>query len=338
MMKTMKKKSNRLPRLTLALLILGLFTALAGCGSSKSAETVAETMAYPADMKNEMQLQETAAAEPAAMTDQALSDASGISQTLPADRKLIRDVDMNVESTEFEKLISQITSKVTELGGYIETSNISGVSVNSFEYGERRHANITARVPGEKLNELLQAVETSGNITNKSESVTDVTLQYSDIESHKKSLTVEQERLWSLLEKADTLEAVIALEARLSEIRYQLEAFESQLRLYDNQVAYSTVTLNISEVKHFTPAAPDTVGALIQKGISRSLTQISDAGINLFVWVISNSPILLLLGVILFIIILILKKAVKKQRNPFYEHSDFEEQGKKTEKNSREEE
>ena len=46
-----------------------------------------------------------------------------------------------------------------------------------------------------------------------------------------------------LKEKADTLDAVIALEKRLSEIRYDLESMESQLRLYDNQVEYSILRL-----------------------------------------------------------------------------------------------
>lgn len=58
-------------------------------------------------------------------------------------------------------------------------------------------------------------VEDQANVTERSETTTDVTLQYSDLESRKKTLTTEQERIWALLEKADTLEAVIALEERL---------------------------------------------------------------------------------------------------------------------------
>ena len=95
-------------------------------------------------------------------------------------------------------------------------------------------------------------VEDQANVTERSETATDVTLQYSDLESRKKTLTTEQERIWALLEKADTLEAVIALEERLSEIRYQLESMESQLKLYDNQVDYSTVSIHISEAVSYT--------------------------------------------------------------------------------------
>ena len=90
--------------------------------------------------------------------------------------------------------------------------------------------------------------------------------------------------------------AVIALESRLSEIRYQLESFESQLRLYDNQVDYSTVELHISEVQSLTPTAPDNLGTRISKGFDRSLSRLADNTISLFVWVVSNSPYLILLA------------------------------------------
>ena len=132
-------------------------------------------------------------------------------------------------------------------------------------------------------------------------------------ESRKKSLTIEQERLWALLEKADTLEAVIALEERLSEIRYQLEGFESQLRTYDNQVDYSTVHISIQEVGVFTPTAPDSVGTRIQKGFVRNLENVSNSLTDLLVWVISHLPALVLLAVVAAGIRTIVKKLLRRK-------------------------
>ena len=40
---------------------------------------------------------------------------------------------------------------------------------------------------------------------------------------------------------------------RLSEVRYQLESIESQLRTFDNRIDYSTVYLYIDEVEVFSP-------------------------------------------------------------------------------------
>jgi len=211
-----------------------------------------------------------------------------------------------VETTEFDQLIRDISQNVTDAGGYMEQSDISGSSISGAN--GRRNASFTARVPSGKLDSFVTQVSQQGNITNKSEYTQDVTLQYSDIESRKKSLTIEQERLWALLEKADTLEAVIALEERLSEIRYQLESFESRLRTYDNQVDYSTVYIYIYEVPVLTPTTPDTFGTRIQKGFSRNLELVTTTAVNLTVWFLSSLPALSVLAVIVLILTFVTRK------------------------------
>ena len=182
----------------------------------------------------------------------------------------------------------------------MESSDVSGVSVNSYGGSQQRHADIRARIPADRLDRFVETVESAGNVTSKQEQVTDVTLQYSDAESRKKSLEIEQERLWALLEKADSLDAVVALEARLSEIRYELESYTSQLRLYDNQVDYSTVSIYMREVKDLTPTAPDSIGTRIQKGFNRSLNNLGEAVTDLLCGLPSTVPScsywLLLLG------------------------------------------
>ena len=153
-------------------------------------------------------------------------------------------------------------------------------------------------------------------MTNKQESVEDVTLSYADVESRKKTLLVEQERLWALLEKADTTEAIITLESRLSEIRYQLESYESQLRLMENQVSYSTVNLYVEEVILLTPTEEETVGSRIRRGFSE----------NLFVMLISYSPVIILCLALLVIV----WWAVKIQANR--NKTDIQEEGQEKKK------
>lgn len=84
-----------------------------------------------------------------------------------------------------------------------------------------------------------------GNVTQKNESVEDVTLQYVDVESRKKALETEQERLMELLSSAENMEDLLAIESKLSEVRYELENYGSQLRMLDNQIDYSTVNVDV---------------------------------------------------------------------------------------------
>lgn len=297
-----------------AALLFAAAVGITACGSSKSSMTAETTAA----MASEAAYQETAYDEAYDSVSTKAESGSGISgpagQTaaLPAGRKLIRNVTMQVETDQFDQMISGINAKISELGGYVEQSDISGNSMNYRGEPLPRYANITARIPGNKLDSFVGAVSDSGNITNKSESTQDVTLQYSDVESRKKSLEIEQERIWQFLEKAESIDTVITLEQRLSDIRYQLESMESQLRLYDNQVDYSTVYLNISEVTAFTPTAPESTGTRIKNGLADNFQALTQALTNLLVFLITTSPFWIPLAVILAIVITAMRRHNRK--------------------------
>lgn len=229
----------------------------------------------------------------------------------PIERKLIRNVNMDLETREFDTLTKSISDAVTTFGGYIQQSDVSGNSLNWSGDRSSRYSSITARIPSDKLDAFLTEVSSQGNVTYKNESVQDVTLQYTDITSRKKTLQMEQERLWALLEKAESVDAVIALESRLSEVRYQLESLESQLRSLDNQIVYSTVYLSIQEVQVLTSTDPDTIPVRIQKGLSRSLNQLQVSSVDFVVWFVSSLPILIVLAVLVLIVIAVLQKIFK---------------------------
>ena len=187
-------------------------------------------------------------------------------------------------------MIPALKTQIRQFGGYIENENVSGNQLDWQGNPMMRWADLTVRVPKDRLDEFLNGVESAGNVVRRSESTKDVTLQYSDIESRKKTLKIEQDRLWVLLEKADSMDSIIALEERLSDIRYELESYESQLRLYDNQIEYSQVTLNINEVKRYTEAVPESAGEQILKGLSDNGRRLAEGVKNFGICVIITSP------------------------------------------------
>lgn len=235
-------------------------------------------------------------------------------EATPVERKLIRNVSMHLETREFDALTKSISDAVTFFGGYMEQSDVSGNSLYWSDERSSRYSNLTARIPENKLDAFLTEVSGQGNVTYKNESVQDVTLQYTDITSRKKTLQMEQDRLWELLEKAESIDAVIALESRLSEVRYQLESIESQLRTLDNQIVYSTVYLSIQEVQVLTSTDPDTIPVRIQKGLSRSFNTLKISSVDFLVWFISSLPILAVFAVLVFIAVIIFKKPLKRRK------------------------
>jgi len=303
---------------------IAAMTLTACGGASKSADsaavmtTAAAAMAPAAGAANGAYKSEMGMAEPyeyVAETEMdagsSLTTSAGVDPVVDLGRKLIRTIHLDVETDDFDVLLEKLNQQIATLAGYVEQSDISGKSIQN-DYSRRR-AYMTVRIPSTKLDQFVDSVEDNGNVTNKSETTTDVTIQYSDLESRKKSLTIEQDRIWALLEKADTLESVIALEERLSEIRYELEAMESKLRLYDNQVDYSTVYINIEEVKIYTPTAPLTIGERIEKGFTRNVENMKNSAIDFIVWAASSTPILIPLLAVVIVVILILRKVLAKK-------------------------
>jgi hypothetical protein len=246
-----------------------------------------------------------------------LSSTSAITtndELLSSQDKIIRRVFMDVETQEFDTLISSIDTKINQLGGYIQSSEISG---RRYYYSDDlRYGNIIARVPKNKLNEFINTVKKEANVISKQEQTENVTLEYVDTESRKKALEIEQERLLSLLEKVETLEDIITLETRLSSVRYELQSYETKLRTLDNLVDYSTVTLSIQEVEHMSPAVETerTVWNRIQTGFGNTMFQLSEGLKNFFVWFVVTLPYLIIWALIITAVALIFNKYLRKKK------------------------
>ena len=232
------------------------------------------------------------------------------------ERKLIKTVNLNLETENYDSLMEGLEAEISRLGGYIEYKDAYHGDYTSQSKGyHNRHANITARIPAKKLEEFTGNVAIIGNITYESESVEDVSLQYVDLSSHKKMLLTEQERLIELLENATTMEDIIAIESRLSQVRYQIESMESQLRTFDNQVDYSTVHINVREVEHYTPQPEKSTWDRIKIGFGENVYLVTN-GLKNFVieFVIAIPVILVWVAVIVLVICLghfVIKKKVK---------------------------
>jgi len=310
-------------------LALSVFTAallLTGCGSSGAATggtkamsngmmEAAAPMEAPDYATDDVYYGEESAqmesAERALDADEAGEQAESAQNT---NRKLIRTVSLDVETQEYESLIARIKDRVKALNGYVEESNEYNGS--TYYSGQSRNAYMTLRIPADRLDDFLSEVAEESNITRQSENVTDVTLSYVDMESHRNVLRAEEERLTEMLADTETIEEMIYIESRLSEVRYQIESMESQLRTYDNKVDYATVTINVTEVEVLTPVEPEqepTTWQRLSGGFMESLVNVGTGIRDFVVGVIIALPYLVVWGLIIFVIVLIIRKIIKSR-------------------------
>jgi hypothetical protein len=128
------------------------------------------------------------------------------------------------------------------------------------------------------------------------------------------ALQTEETRLLELMAKAETMSDLLEIEARLTDVRYELERVTSQLRSYDDLVNYATIYLNIEEVKEYTPVAEKTRWQKITDGFVKSLKGVWNGALDFFVWLIVNLPYLLVIGAVAFVVVFLIRRAAKKRK------------------------
>lgn len=293
------KRSHKTALAVVLALLLAL--SLGACGSSggNSKYDSASSSSAAQDMAPE------AATEDGFDGD---GETGGTEAVRPQDRKLITTVNIQAETREYDGFMTWIEEKTAQAGGYIESSDM-------YSYNEReRSCDLTLRIPADRLNGFLKEMGETCNIVQRSVKEDDVTLDYVDAESYRDALLVEQERLLDLLERAESLEDIMNIEDRLTTVRYQLQNYESTIRVYDNQINYSTVRLSIREVAELTEPEPDSWGSRALQGMKDNARDIARFFQELALLIVTHIPALLLAGVVILIVLLATAKYRREAR------------------------
>ena len=223
------------------------------------------------------------------------------------DRKLILSAHMNLETQDLDDTNTKLTQLVEKYNGYFQSNSI----YSRGSYTRICDANI--RIPADNYSMFIEEVKLLGNTISYSETVDDVTAYYMDIEARLNSLKVQEEKVLEFYEKANTIEDLMAVESRLSELRYEIESYEAQIKNYDLLVAYSTLDISISETKQYSPTSPNFFTRLsnaFTNGFSNFIDSIEDVVID----VVYNIWTILLLILIGFIGYRIYKKVRNRRK------------------------
>lgn len=253
-------------------LFLALLLSLSACGSS-SGGTANSAAAGDASADNGWAEAAMDAADTAGGAD---------FSAVRRNAKLILNADLSLETQDFEKSAADIEKMTAEAGGYIESSGTYGDTGS-------RSANYTLRVPQEKFEQFYAQLGENMHVVSRSRSSEDVTEQYTDIETRLATLQTKHERLLSLLEKADKMEDIIALENALADCEYEIDSLTGSKRHYDDLVGFSTFYINLREVQTLTATADGT-------GFGAQLTQAAKTGARGLADVVRGT----ILGVVMF--------------------------------------
>ncbi|MGV8881625.1 MAG: DUF4349 domain-containing protein [Rhodoglobus sp.] len=176
--------------------------------------------------------------------------------------------------------------------------------------GDKGSATLTLRLPADSLTQILDKLKELGTVQEVSLNAADVTMQTQDLDARISALSASVDRLLTLLSSAVDTDTLIQLETAISDRQGELESLESQRRYFADQVALSTVTLNLQSVSTAPVQEPDTFLDGLLAGWNSFIAFF--AGLIVVIGVLL--PWLVFLGIVLGIVLFVLKR--RKSRHP----------------------
>ncbi len=240
------------------------------------------------------------------------------------ERKIIKTAHITSETKDFDGAIKKLETLLTEANAYIESSSVRGVGYNVDKRG--RSASYTIRVPADKFDALNSGLGNILNITSSSSNADEVTSRYYDIKSRIEVLELQKESLQKMYDNYtdySDVNSLISLQDKLFAVIEEIEAYETQLRLYDDKISYSTVNLSINEVVDYTENKEnDTFWQKLGTSLSDGWETFLEILTGIVTVIAFILPELVVAGVVITLIIIFAKKRKKKVKKSKGQNTD----------------
>jgi hypothetical protein len=154
-----------------------------------------------------------------------------------AERKIIRTSSLEMVVHHPADVADQIAEMAERLGGYLVSSEGGGQNATS--------GTLTIRVPSARFEEARAAIRKFGvRVESEKVEAEDVTRQYVDQEASLRNLHAEEAQYLAILKQAGTVEDMLNVTEKLSDVRGQIEQQQAEFNALSRQV--ETVALTIS--------------------------------------------------------------------------------------------
>lgn len=232
-----------------------------------------------------------------------IADIADGSASHVTDRKIIYKAIMNVETEKYDDYLKNLKDKLNEYGGYFAYFK---------EYSSsERSLSAEIRIPVDKYESMKEATGSLCTVTRSEQTANDVTANYIDIESRISSLKAQKESLDNMAKNVTTTSELIEIQKAISDVVYELEKYEKQLLAYDDLISYSTITLNVYEVKNEQPVKEGPFKRIGNNFVS-SITFIGNTIVEIFVFFVGYLPVFIVIGGVAVLIVILAKRRKKK--------------------------
>lgn len=198
------------------------------------------------------------------MLDMSTEQMSGSAADMASDREMITSATATVRVDDIKTAAEEIAALAKRQGGFVESVNIGSTGVvtdQSMPAPEPRSDDygwISIRVPSAELTATIAELEKSGEVIASSTNATDVTATAIDLRARIDATRASVQRLTELMAHTGTVGELIEAEVALTDRQAQLESYEQQLADLENQVAMSSLQVELTRTA--TVTEPDPAG------------------------------------------------------------------------------
>ncbi len=239
-------------------------------------------------------------------TRSAPAAANGAPVAVPPQGVLVKRGSISLIVTDAAAAEEKIRVLLNELGGYV-AGRQSYASVPQQKYlapSDVRSLTLTLKIDAKKFDDFLAKVKAVGSYTSEEVSIEDVTFAFMDLNARIQNQKRVEERLLGYLnDPARDFKAVIEVEKELGHVREQIEQLSAQLRLMDNQIAYSTLTVNLSVSPEWTAPQERTFWGDLKDTVTASVRSLADTAVSLFILLVAALPWLACGGVLAWLVV-----------------------------------
>jgi len=261
---------------------------LAGCSSSSGASSPSEG-GRPAPIAPQQEKSAPGGAEDSAVS---------------ADAQVVTTGWVSLSVDDPSAASASAVAVVEKHGGHVDNrSERAGTD------SESASAELTIRVPEDKITAALDDLKKLGTVDSASISSTDVTAQTTDLDARITAMQGSVDRLLDLMAAATDIDDLITLESAISTRQADLDSLKSQRDLLGDQVAYSTIDLQLHTAGSIRPGAPKDFWGGLVVGWNSLVAALNGSLVALGVAL----PWLLVLAVLAVITLVIVRTATRRK-------------------------
>ncbi|WP_063834966.1 DUF4349 domain-containing protein [Streptomyces sp. NRRL F-4474] len=237
----MRSISRHRSAAALAALCLTGVLALTGCGADGQGSASDKAAVAPPAADGKAGEGAAGAAAAPAPAGSAGSAAKNDGAPVAVRPNVIRTATLGIETADVQKTLAAARTAADGAGGYVGNE--------STQRGKdgRMTSTVTLRVPGERYDAVLGAMEGSGKLLHRKVDAQDVTEKVADVDSRVSSQQASVARVREMMGKASALSEVVMLESELSRRQSDLESLLAQRTALKDQTSMGTITLTVSE-------------------------------------------------------------------------------------------